>query len=544
MGQSDERVAGTAMKKIVIAVTLLLIINVLLYIGTLNHDFLKDDFRLIVENHRIKDFDTFISTIDSKFFAFPDFPYLHYWRPLALFSFYVDYRMWGLNPRGYHFTNIIINAVNSVLIFLVFFFMSEKILFSFITAVFFSVHPSHVEAVSWVSGRTDLIAALFIFAAILFFILFRRNSLEPVKPAGDKKSSAATTHLFYMISILFFSLALLSKENAVLFPLVAALLYPITNHINKTRLAAIQEGSLTAGSGRGGTGPAVGGYKQYIYLLPLFLIDIAYVLFHNSISGVQGALKDFSFANLPAIIKTAGVYTKIIMAPFFPSPYFSMQQFDLHSLEYYLYFLAALLILALVIVKRKEYRFSLYTLLFFIFLLPVLDPEIVPSSPKIVIRFAYIPALFAGVFFLDTFRLLQAGSIKKIKHVFSALLVIIAGIWIVESISYQVYFKDTGNYYNRLAMDFPDDASLLVPLALQKAGAGDLAHSLRLLNHALEYNEKDRWMDVSVQAGLLKANILIINGRPEEGKSIAEGILKETDKEEIKYFACLVLAKY
>ncbi|MCP5108164.1 MAG: hypothetical protein GY950_32555 [bacterium] len=487
------------MKKVIFAILIIFILNILLYIGTLRHDFLKDDFRLIVENHRIKDFQSFVESIDTKFFAFPDFPFLHYWRPLTMFTFYMDYKIWGLNPGGFHFFNILVNALNGVLVFLVFYFLSGKTVYSFFISLFFSVHPSHVEAVSWVSGRTDLLAAFFLFSAVLLFILF----------LSKKK------FFYYSLSVVFFILGLLSKENAVLFPLAAVVLV----FMNKER-------------------------KNFIYILPLVVIDIFYILLHNSFTGVRDVVRGFSLDHIPAIFKTAGVYVKIILAPFFPAPYFSMQEFDGPHPEFFIFFIMGLGILVFIGLKRENYRHTIYSLLFFIFLLPVLDPEIVPSYPKIVIRFAYIPVVFAGVFFMDT---LQLFNNKKLKRIFAVLLGVIGCIWAVETIRFQGYFADTDSHYRQLTAIHGNDSSLLLPLALRNAGEGRHGEALELVNRALAVNDRDRWLDVSELGGLLKANLLVLSGdraNAAEGKIIASDILAKTTKKEMKYFAHLVLSKF
>jgi len=489
-------------KKITLLIFVLFIVNFLLYIDTINHDFLKDDFRLIVENHRIKDFKSFINSIDSKFFSFPDFPYLHYWRPVSLFTFFIDYKLWGLNPSGFHLFNILLNALNGILIFLIFYFISGKIFYPFFISLFFSVHPSHVEAVSWISGRTDLLVSFFIFSAALLFILFikRKNTL------------------LYLSSAFLFVLALLSKENAVLFPLFAVGLILILNHMKKRKVG-----------------------KFFLFILPLFLIDIIYIVLHNKFSDVQNVVISFSLKDIFNIFKTIGVYIKIILTPFSPAPYFSMQDFDIRHIEFYLFFLIALTILVLIVLKRNEYRYSLYSLLFFLFLLPVVNPEFVPTNPGIVIRFAYIPAVFAGIFFIDTFRFLKN---KHLKNFYIVFLVLLVSSWTVESFSFQTFFKDENEHYQQLVKHYPDDGSILLPLALQKAKTGNFREALNLVNHALAVNERDQWIDISETAGLLKANLLIISGDELEGKTIAMKILEETEKNEMKFFAFLVLSKY
>jgi tetratricopeptide (TPR) repeat protein len=499
-------------RKIALFLLGLLALNIFLYIGCLQYNFLKDDYRLILENPRIKDFDAFISAIGSKFFSFPDYPYLHYWRPISLFSFFLDYQLWGVNPSGYHLTNIILNVLTVILLFFIFYAVTGKSMFSFLATLFFSVHPSHVEAVAWISGRTDLLGALYIFAAILLFIQFLKK----------KKG------YFYVGTIIFFLLALLSKENAVLFPLFAAgLVFFISEYVTGVREKVRECFRLT---------------------IPFWLFDIIYILIHSHFSGVEGILKDFSFTDIVVIFKTIGAYVKTILLPFFPAPYFSMNQFDASTLEYLLYFGVGLAALSLIIVKRKHYRYSLFSLMFFIFLLPVLDPELVPSYPRIVIRFAFIPAAIAGVFYLETFYLFRILSFKPvIRKTFAGFLVLLALVWSFQSYMFQEYFRDQYSHYNGedgLSHHFPNDCSLLLPLALQKAKRGEFYSALVTVEHALEVNWKDPWVDISVMGGLLKANLLVITGKGEEGKTLAMSIMEETDRNEMKYFGYLILSKY
>lgn len=507
----SERLAfDTDKKKILLMMVTLVALNFLLYINTVNYDFLKDDFRLIVENPRIKDFQSFLDSLDSKFFAFPDFPYLHYWRPLSLFSFFVDYRLWGLNPSGYHLFNILINTFNALLLFLVFYLLFDKIYYAFVGALFFSVHPCHVEAVSWISGRTDLLSCFFIFAAIMFLVLFLKKRKV----------------VLYLATVVFFILALLSKENGVLFPLLAMGLIFIVPFNGKDRTDRSY------------------GMRMVLLTLPLWVIDLGYIILHNRFSGVQNVAENFSFKDIFIIIKTVGAYTKVILTPFFPTPHFSMHHFDRNHLEFLLFFAAAVGILVFMLVNREKYKYSLYSLLFFIFLLPVLDPEIVPSYPKIVIRFAYIPALFAGIFFLDTIKFFKD---KRLKSLYIGCLVLIAVTWAYESVKFQVFFKDQHHHYNDydgLTRYYPEDCSLLLPLALVTAQDGDYNKALQVVNHALEVNHKDRWLDISQMGGLLKANLLVISGELEKGRTLAEKILAETRKDEMKYFGHLVLSKY
>jgi hypothetical protein len=499
----------TQRTKVILLVMLIIIANILLYFKTTGYDFLKDDFRLIVENHRIKNFDTFINSIHTKFFSFPDFPYLHYWRPLTLFTFFIDHQLWGLNPAGYHGVNILLNALNAVLIFLLFYFISGEVLASFFISLLFSIHPVHVETVSWVSGRTDLLSALFVFSALLFFLLFIRR----------KK------WLYYCLAVTCFIFGLLSKENAFLFPLAAA------GMIFFIRITGREEREEPERKLR----------RDYLYLLPFVVVDILYVVVHNAVSGVNSVAKGFSMSDIPLIFKTAGVYAKMILTPFFPAPYFPMGDIDKQGIVFFIYALAALTVVVIVVLKRESFRYSFFALLFLIFLLPVIDPRVVPTGPQVALRFAYIPAVFAGALFIDIFRLFKH---KRAKYVFTVLLALIACAWAFESYIFQGYFENRDRHYVGLTEHFPDDVALLLPLALQKAEKGEFPQALKLVNHALAMNTGNQWTDVSELAGLFRANLLILTGKDAEGEREAGDILQKTEKQEMIFFAHLVLAKY
>ncbi len=499
-------------KSLLIIVPALLILSALLYMGTADYAFLKDDFRLIVENPRIKDIEAFSESIGSKFFSFPDFPYLHYWRPLSLFTFYADYQLWGLAPKGYHLFNIVLNSLNVLLVFLLFYFISGKIVYGLFISLFFAIHPSHVEAVTWISGRTDLLSAFFVLSALLFFILYLKTKRK----------------LYYGLTLLCFIPGLLSKENAVFFPLLALFTLLLSNYATDTShepKAIIKK-------------PILYGLR---ITLPFWLLVIIYIILHNQFSGVQSILAEFSFNDIFVIGKTIGAYTRIIFIPFFPTPYFSMQAFDGHHILYLGYFILAASLLWFIYCRRDHYRYTIFSLVFLVFLLPVIDPEMVPSYPQVVIRFAYIPSIIPGVFFLETYRMLKKTHAKLFAV---GILTLFAVIWSFETISFQRYYEDDRSHYSRLLEQFPDDGSLLLPMALIHASDGDRQKSLTQVSHALDMNYNDHWKDLSEMGGLLKANLLILTGKADQGKAMAQDILNRTQKDEMKYFAYIVLSKY
>jgi hypothetical protein len=125
-----------------------------------------------------------------------------FYRPLTSLSYWLDFKFWGLNAAAFHLTNILLQVVNSLLLFLILLGAGAGRGPAFAGAVLFSVFPSHFENVAWISGRTDLLSFFFCALSALTFLSFLK-----------KKNSA-----WLILSALFFWAGLLAKENVFLLP--------------------------------------------------------------------------------------------------------------------------------------------------------------------------------------------------------------------------------------------------------------------------------------------------------------------------------------
>ncbi|HEV3146763.1 MAG TPA: tetratricopeptide repeat protein [Gemmataceae bacterium] len=83
------------------------------------------------------------------------------WHPLTWVSLQIDFELFGLAPWGYHLTNLLLHAANSVLLFLVFWRMTGAVGRSWLLAALFALHPLHVESVAWISERKDVLSTFF-----------------------------------------------------------------------------------------------------------------------------------------------------------------------------------------------------------------------------------------------------------------------------------------------------------------------------------------------------------------------------------------------
>ena len=120
------------------------------YYNSLNNDFVFDDESVVQNNQSITD----ISNIPKFFTAEEGFHKVigRYYRPVVSTLYAVDYALWGINPFGFHLTNVIIHTIASFLLLLILLKMFGEFkhgLFSaLIGALIFAVHPVHTEAVS------------------------------------------------------------------------------------------------------------------------------------------------------------------------------------------------------------------------------------------------------------------------------------------------------------------------------------------------------------------------------------------------------------
>jgi Tfp pilus assembly protein PilF len=135
---------------------------VAVYANSLANGFVWDDVLLIVDNPRIKSWDRLLAL-----FTQPLAPGTQYYRPLQGLTYVTDYAVNGLAPAGFHMTNVVLHALAALLFYRVSGLVLRDSLAALVAALLFAVHPIHTEAVAYLSGRTDSLAAIFLLGALL-----------------------------------------------------------------------------------------------------------------------------------------------------------------------------------------------------------------------------------------------------------------------------------------------------------------------------------------------------------------------------------------
>jgi tetratricopeptide (TPR) repeat protein len=130
------------------------------------------------------------------------------WHPVTWLSLFLDYRLYGPAPGGYHRTNMLIHAISTVLLFLVLSSMTGSLWKSALVAALFGIHPLHVESVAWIAERKDVLCGLFWMLTMGSYLWYARKP-ETVR---------------YLAVCCFFLLGLTSKAMIVTLPFLLLLI--------------------------------------------------------------------------------------------------------------------------------------------------------------------------------------------------------------------------------------------------------------------------------------------------------------------------------
>lgn len=156
--------------------------------------------------------------------------FLGNWHPLTWLSLQLDNQLFGLNPAGYHATNLVLHMAGTLALYWMLRNVTGAALPSACSAALFALHPLHVESVAWVTERKDVLSTLFFFLSIVAW----------------QRYATCSSRRAYLLAIALFACSLLSKVMGVSLPIVLLLLdfWPLR------RVAAVDVAAAKTNAGR------------------------------------------------------------------------------------------------------------------------------------------------------------------------------------------------------------------------------------------------------------------------------------------------------
>ena len=174
------------------------------YIGVTHFDFTNyDDDQYVTQNVHVQKG----LTLNNIRWAFTSTEAAN-WHPLTWISHMMDVQLFGLNPGGHHFSNLVLHVLNAILLLMLLTKMTGEIWKSAFVAVVFALHPLHVQSVAWVAERKDVLSA--------FFFLLTLWAYTGYCPKKNYK--------YYVLTLFFFICGLMSKPMLVTLPVVLLLM--------------------------------------------------------------------------------------------------------------------------------------------------------------------------------------------------------------------------------------------------------------------------------------------------------------------------------
>jgi protein O-mannosyl-transferase len=195
-------------RKFFIGSAVIVLLSFIIYFPALQGEFLWDDLPVFIEHPIIISPNGLETIWLNTVWLTTDFP-------LTLTVFWLEHRLWGNNPIGYHVLNLLLHAFNTILLWRI--LLRLKIRGAFLAALIFAVHPVCVASVAWISELKNTLSLVFFLLSLLSYLRSGEitNNLQNSEPG-----SRPSTFAFYFLSVVAFFLALLSKTSIVGLPVV------------------------------------------------------------------------------------------------------------------------------------------------------------------------------------------------------------------------------------------------------------------------------------------------------------------------------------
>lgn len=404
------------------------IICFVVYLKTLTCGFVGfDDTDYVLNNLTIRSLDS--NLLISSFAKIP--ADVGIWIPLKWISLAVDYHFWGLNPVGYHLTNIILHAANVMLLVLIADLLCRKLFIEknipgsvagmalLLAGLLFGLHPLRVESVAWVTERKDVLNGIFTFSSILFYLKYVLK-----KDVVSFRVSVS----YYILSLVCFLCSLMAKPVSVVLPCILLTLdwYPL-HRCDRSRLTVV-----------------------ILEKIPYFLIAAGVVLLTLAVASGKGGLL-ISMDNFPVFERVAVSgnalfeYIRLILFPF------GIVQYDPLPEQIPSSFLikALLVLVALLAIVISRSPVLVATML--CFLLPLL-PTLAffqNNDHAYAARYTYLPSAMPSIVIAVSFACIYDQKIiwRRLVVAFATLLVLLyAGV----TLQLIHVWQDSGSYWSRI----------------------------------------------------------------------------------------------
>lgn len=447
------------------AIFLLALLTCIVYFSSLWNQFVWDDEQFIYSNAYVRSFAIekifTTSTTDGAGIV------SNYYRPLTTLSFAIDHALWGLNPVGFHLTNLSLHILAGILLFLILKKIRVSIFPAFVISLLFLLHPIQTEAVTYINSRGDSLYTVFGFLALLIFVRLLQQNKNTLFIAGIEFPFSPP--LLAAITAICYACSILSKEIGIIFGGLLLITWLLELYYHNFHTHQSQRWAVAT-------------------LIICALIAFGYLSIRSTTLNFQNSFDFYQDQShysqqlsirLLTFTRVVFVYLGLLLVPYPLHMERSVELVQsLVSIWPWLFLLincAALLFAALRL--RRGHPIAAYGFFwFYLALLPV--SGIIPINGILYEHWLYVPMIGFFLWWYAVYRSLPIPVCRKIQHYKYWLLVpifLIASLLTVRQnyfwstpirlYTYLLRYTESGRIYNNLAMAYAETNQL--ELALQ-----------------------------------------------------------------------------
>ncbi len=453
------------MRNLTLSILVIIALGFAVYANSLGGKFVWDDNGLVRDNLYIKSGANAANVFTQNIAAGVGLKVAFY-RPLQMFTYMTDYSLWKLNPFGYHLTNMLFHIAAALCVFWLINILFGNNLLSLLTAALFVVHPVHTEAISYISGRADPMALTFMLLAFVFYIKI-----------GTVPQAGVTTRwgLSLFLCSLFYTLALLSRENS----LILLLLIPLYHYTFRKKI-------------------------EFKKILPILIITAAYLSIRAAV--LKGAIMPAAFPTtlaerLPGFFAGLTNYIGILLLPINLHMEYGLRLFSFSDPKVILG--AAILISAIIyaLIQREKNRIVFFAIFWFILtLLP--QSNLYPINAYMAEHWLYLPSVGVFLVVAGASNLVISNQVRKVKLTnltwldITRLAITAGGIlaliafWSILTIRQNNYWRDPATLYKRTLVYAPNSVKILHLLGDVYYSAGNMKNAAGLYEKVIVMDPK------------------------------------------------------
>jgi hypothetical protein len=360
-----------------------------------------------------------------------------FWRPLQMITYSLDYAIWKLNPAGYHLTNIFFHILAAICVWYIAKLLFSDGLIALLTGLLFVVNPLHSEAVTYISGRADPLASLFMLAGLIFYCRYVR---QPGRA-------------FYGAALAAFIAALSCRENSLIFPFLLFVCHGALKI--RPRIKAV---------------------------LPFIIVGVLYVLLRLALFNFQRPDAVGILARLPGFFAAVTRYARLLIAPVGLHMEYGKKLFLWSDWRVACGVVIVVLLFYAVMRARKDRGPVFFGLGFFLISLAPQTNLLYPLNAYMAEHWLYMPSI--GIFLIVAYflaRLYHAAKTMVLGVVLSAVLIAAYGVLTVNQ---NAVWRNPVTLYETTLRYEPNSSRILIYLGNELSQKKDYRGAITLYKRA------------------------------------------------------------